>query len=90
MQQHISPNSPSSPLADDEQLVFSPAICAEYGGVTDRALRKWISKGRFPQPDGNLNGRNFWLARTVRQHKADVLAGRYKLVRRSLHTFETA
>lgn len=50
--------------------------------ITGRCLRKWVSSGRFPQPDGNLNGRNFWLRSTYEQWKADVLAGRYRQQRR--------
>jgi len=32
---------------------------------------------RFPPPDGNLNGRNFWKASTYQKWKADALAGKY-------------
>ena len=32
--------------------------------IGDRGFRKWISEGRFPRPDGNLFGRNFWLRAT--------------------------
>ena len=68
---------------DEGRLVFSPEICLDYS-VTDRALRKWVATGRFPVPDGNLHGRNFWFARTVRAHKAEVVAGRFRQVRRPL------
>jgi hypothetical protein len=69
------------PQVDDDQLVYSSAICSDYG-VTDRALRQWIALDKFPPPDGNLHGRIFWFMRTVRAHKADVVAGRYRQARR--------
>jgi len=50
--------------------------------IGDRGFRKWIASGRFPQPDGNLNGRNFWLRSTYERWKADVIAGRYAQHRR--------
>jgi hypothetical protein len=34
--------------------------------------------GKFPPPDGNLNGRNFWCRSIYRQWQADVLAGKYR------------
>jgi hypothetical protein len=56
-------------------------ICATEG-VTDRCLRKWVALGRFPAPDGNLNGRNFWLSATYAAWRADVLAGKFSQRRR--------
>lgn len=50
--------------------------------IGDRGFRKWIAAGRFPAPDGNLNGRNFWLRSTYERWKKDVLAGRYSQHRR--------
>jgi len=67
---------------DDEPIVYAPEIRELNGKITDRALRKWIELGRFPKPDGNINGRNFWLASTVRQHRADMLAGKFSQLRR--------
>jgi hypothetical protein len=46
--------------------------------IGDRGFRKWISEGRFPRPDGNLFGRNFWLRATYEQWRADVMAGRFR------------
>jgi hypothetical protein len=65
----------------DDQRVYARRI-TDDNGVTGRALRKWITDGKFPQPDGNLNGRNFWLAETYSRWKADVLAGKYSQRRR--------
>lgn len=45
--------------------------------VTDRTVRKWISTNRFPKPDGNLNGRCFWLRETYTSWQAKVRSGIY-------------
>jgi hypothetical protein len=62
---------------DDGPLVFVPEITRD-NGVTDHAVRMWITKGKFPPADGNLNGRNFWRRSTYRDWQADVLAGKYR------------
>jgi hypothetical protein len=61
--------------------IYSADVTSD-NNITDRCLRKWIVNGRFPPPDGNLNGRNFWLPETYRAWQADVLAGRYSQQRR--------
>jgi hypothetical protein len=33
---------------------------------------------KFPPPDGNLGGRNFWFRSSYAKWQADVLAGRYR------------
>jgi hypothetical protein len=68
----------TSPISD---RVWSVNVRADLS-ITDRCLRKWVSIGRFPQPDGNLNGRNFWLRSTYERWKMEVLAGRYRQQRR--------
>jgi len=68
-----------TPSSDDR--VWSHEI-RRAEGIGDRGFRKWIAAGRFPLPDGNLNGRNFWLRSTYLRWKADVLSGRYSLYRR--------
>lgn len=75
--------SVSSPLASPPEggFVFMAEITRDLK-VTDRGVRKWISTERFPRPDGNLNGRNFWLTSTYQRWKSDVLAGRYRQHRR--------
>lgn len=50
--------------------------------IGDRGLRKWVASHRFPPPDGNLNGRNFWFRSTYERWKADVIAGKYSQRRR--------
>lgn len=66
------------PTLPEDAKIFSGPIRKENGNITDRGFRKWIAAGKFPQPDGNLNGRNFWLLGTYRRWKADVLAGKFK------------
>ena len=61
--------------------VWSRDILDEQG-ITDRCLRKWVTTGKFPAPDGNLNGRNFWQRATYERWKAEVLEGRYARHRR--------
>jgi hypothetical protein len=70
-------SEPSSPsLAFEDGFVYMSEITRDLK-VTDRGVRKWIAGDRFPPPDGNLNGRNFWKASTYQKWKSDVLAGKY-------------
>jgi hypothetical protein len=64
-----------------DKRVYTGDITAD-NRITDRGLRKWVASGRFPPPDGNLNGRKFWLLSTYQAWQADVVAGRYSLQRR--------
>ena len=57
-------------------------IILEENHVVDRTLRGWITAGKFPPPDGNINGRNFWHRQTYQKWKAEVLAGKYAQERR--------
>lgn len=66
---------------DDSELVWGTYL-RRMIGVCDRALRQWIARGQFPAPDGNVNGRNFWLRSTVERWRADVTAGKYAQARR--------
>lgn len=75
----------NDPNADDGKMIFSGPIREDNGGITDRCLRKRIAAGKFPRPDGNLNGRNFWLLGTYRRWKADVFAGKFRQGRRPGH-----
>jgi hypothetical protein len=69
-------SQPRTQPTEDGPLVFMSEITRD-NGVTDRGVRKWRMTGKFPAPDGNLNGRNFWRRSTYRQWQADVLAGKY-------------
>jgi hypothetical protein len=60
-------------------FVFAKQILQEQK-ITDRGLRKWIAQQRFPRPDGNLNGRNFWRPEAYKQWQEDVLQGKYRRV----------
>jgi hypothetical protein len=55
-------------------LVFIAEIRRD-NAVTDRAVRKWIERGFFPEPDGNRLGRNFWHRATYRKWQKGVLRG---------------
>lgn len=50
--------------------------------ITDRALRKQIRSNRFPPPDANINGRNYWLTSTYLKWKEAALAGKFAKVSR--------
>lgn len=73
----------SSPVTEpgDSERLWSFDIVRD-NRISDRCLRKWISSERFPRPDGNIAGRNFWLRSTYRQWQTDALAGRYSQPRR--------
>jgi hypothetical protein len=75
------PSPAASQENEDRQVYYTATICAEVD-ITDRCLRKWTVRGYFPAPDGNLNGRNFWLRSTYERWRSDVLAGRYAKHRR--------
>lgn len=60
-------------------FVFARQILEDQQ-ITDRGLRKWIAQERFPRPDGNLNGRNFWRPETYKHWQEDVLKGKYRRV----------
>ncbi len=64
----------------DDRVWSSEVLRRE--GVCDRALRKWVRRGRFPKPDGNLLGRNWWWRSTYDTCRTEVLAGRYAQQRR--------
>lgn len=70
-----------SPLKTSEDRIWSREIL-DAENIGDRGFRKWVASGRFPKPDGNLNGRNFWLRSTYESWKVDVLAGHYAQNRR--------
>lgn len=67
-----------------DHKIYSRQILDE-NGIGDRCLHKWIHQAppRFPAPDGNLNGRNYWHRSTYEVWKADVAAGKYRKHRSS-------
>jgi hypothetical protein len=65
---------------DGDRLLYMSDICTDLN-VTDRCVRNWVASGRFPAPDGNLNGRNFWFRSTRARWKADLRAGKYRVER---------
>ncbi len=65
----------------DDPLLSTAAITDDLG-ITSRGLRKQIEGGRFPAPDANINGRNFWRSSTYRVWKTAALAGQFAQRRR--------
>ena len=68
-------------MQHQSERIWSDFIVSD-NGVTSRCFRKWRASGRFPAPDGNLNGRNYWLRTTYEAWKTDVAAGKYSQQRR--------
>ena len=66
----------TSRLKPADARLWSADIC-QAENIGGRCLRKWIAARRFPEPDGNINGRNFWLRKTYDRWRADVMAGKY-------------
>jgi hypothetical protein len=73
--------SDSTPDLLNDPFVDARFITKDIG-VTDRGLRKQITRGDFPKADGNLHGRNVWRESTYRRYKEQVLAGKFSKVRR--------
>jgi hypothetical protein len=73
----VTQDIPGDGSSDDSRLVFSKVILAD-NGIGSRCLAKWIVADKFPPPDGNLGGRNFWFRSSYAKWQADVLAGRYR------------
>jgi hypothetical protein len=63
-------------LPDDEDLVPSPAVKRENGGISDMTLWRWTRNPRiqFPQPDLIINGRKYWKRKTLRRHRQHIEA----------------
>jgi len=75
--------------SDQEEKVWSKTI-VDDNGVDPRTLRNWVHDGKFPPPDGNLFGRNFWLRSTYTRWQREVLEGKYSQQRRPGFTPEAA
>jgi hypothetical protein len=63
-------------LPDDEDLVPSPIVKKENGGISDMTLWRWTrdQRIRFPPPDVVINGRKYWKRKTLRQHRQRILS----------------
>jgi hypothetical protein len=59
---------------DDEDLVASPVVKRESGGISDMTLWRWTRDPRiqFPKPDLIINGRKYWKRKTLRQHRQRI------------------
>lgn len=70
--------SPDFDAQHDAGIEFARGVRAYAGGVSNRCLWTWIGNGKFPVPDGDLQGRRFWLRSTLRRWKQAALEGRYR------------
>ena len=59
-------------------------------GIVSRTRRNYRAKGILPAPDANLLGRDVWRLSTYRKFKADLLAGKFALLRRPPHLRDEA
>jgi DNA-binding transcriptional MerR regulator len=76
--------STENSAALDEPMIDRAFIGGDIG-VTPRTLRDYQKKGRLPPPDANLLGRDLWRLSTYRRFKADLLAGKFAMIRRLPH-----
>lgn len=60
-------DSSTSATGPDSKLVGSRGA-AEMLGVTDAAIRKLVSRGRFPPADVLLDGRRLWCRTTIERY----------------------
>lgn len=68
----------------DEPLIDGSYIQHDLG-IGSRSRRNYRAKGILPPPDANLLGRDLWRLSSYRKFKADLLAGKFSLVRRPPH-----
>jgi hypothetical protein len=68
----------------DEPLIDGSYIDKDLG-IKSRSRRNYRAKGILPPPDTNLLGRDLWRVSTYRKFKADLLAGRFAMLRRPPH-----
>ncbi len=62
-------DSSTAATSPDSKLVGSRGA-AEMLGVTDAAIRKLVSRGRFPPADLLLDGRRLWCRTTIERFAA--------------------
>jgi hypothetical protein len=55
----------------------SSRATAEYFGLkSTRTLNRWRKSGAFPEADACINGRLYWLDRTLRRHARTLASGK--------------
>lgn len=64
-----------------ERFLFIDRV-TELLGIAPRTVRLWVRERRFPEPDGNVGGRNFWLESSLLQWQAEAIGGRFSTERR--------
>ena len=65
-----------SPRALESEILWSSDIQRD-NRISERCFRNWVVAGRFPKPDGNIAGRNFWRRATYAQWQSELLAGKF-------------
>jgi hypothetical protein len=84
----------SEDLGGIERYVDEPVVDGSFIekdlGIGSRTRRSYRVKGIIPPPDANLLGRDVWRLGTYRKFKADLLAGKFALLRRPPHLRKAA
>jgi hypothetical protein len=65
----------------DEPMIDGAFIDSDLC-IASRSRRNYLSKGILPPPDTNLLGRDLWRLSSYRAFKADLLAGKFAMIRR--------
>jgi hypothetical protein len=76
---------PAFVSSDLDEPVIDGAFIENDLGIGSRTRRTYRAKGILPAPDANLLGRDVWRLGTYRRFKADLLAGKFAMVRRPPH-----
>jgi hypothetical protein len=71
--------------SDLDEPVIDGAYIENDLGISSRTRRAYAKDGILPPPSANLLGRNIWKQSTYRKFKADLLAGKFALLRRPPH-----
>jgi hypothetical protein len=58
--------------------------------LSERSFRNWRTAKIIPEPDGNILGRDFWLATTYERTETEILSGQHARVRRPSHLRKAA
>jgi hypothetical protein len=76
--------SPEPAVGPDEPMIDGAFIENDLG-IVGRSRRNYRARGILPAPDANLLGRDLWRLSTYRRFKADLLAGKFAMVKRPPH-----
>jgi hypothetical protein len=76
-----------SMIGIDEPMIDGAFIDRDLD-IGPRTRRNYRARGILPPPDANLLGRDLWRLSRYRKFKADLLAGKFAMIRRPPHLRE--